>query len=128
MINSIDGRPAFEKYCRDPGTRCNWIMSMIEDGLSDKQIAQRVSDSSKFGRNYMQNAGTRANTIAVYRKAYENKLCVIAKMEARPHKVYEALKAEVLKLHADGMKPKQIQDKLKVSKDFVRGVLKHEKS
>jgi orotate phosphoribosyltransferase-like protein len=49
-------------------------------------------------------------------------------MEARPHKVYEALKAEVLKLHEDGMKPKQIQDKLKVSKDFVRGVLKHEKS
>lgn len=48
-VNDIDGRPAFVRYCRVPGTRCNAIMAMIDkvyalhnSGVKPRMIAKML--------------------------------------------------------------------------------------
>ena len=57
--------PPFKRYCRVKGTRCNRIMEMIEQGMTDRQI------SDKYGGALF---GADVQTIRVYRKALEGKL------------------------------------------------------
>lgn len=59
----------YQMYCRQPGTRINDIMTMIEAGYSDEAIA------ACFDRLNNQGAHTCiASDIAVYRKAHDGKL------------------------------------------------------
>ena len=57
--------PPFTRYCRVKGTRCNRIMEMIEQGMTDQQI------SNKYGGAM---CGADVSTIRVYRKALRGKL------------------------------------------------------
>ena len=65
----------FEKLCRVPGTRCAWIMDMIEKGMSDSAIAKKLTRiQEKMGWSLTQLQPVDAATIHVYRLAYEDKL------------------------------------------------------
>ena len=59
---SRDELPVFERYNRVPGTRCNRIMTWLEQGLSDAEIARRVSRGG---------AVTTSGDIHVYRLVLE---------------------------------------------------------
>lgn len=115
MINNMDGRAAFEHFCRQPGTRCNEIMTLIEHGYSNRVIADMF--------------GTSANTISVYRKAYEGKLCQILMDTTTWHKsmMHDENKRMIYELHDQGMKPVKIAAELNVSIDSVRHALKSAK-
>ena len=63
----FDRRTIFEMRCRQKGTRINWIMTMIERGLDDKEIAERVRARTKHPCD--------KRTIRVYRKALYGQLC-----------------------------------------------------
>ena len=64
---AFDRRTIFEQRCRQKGTRINWIMTMIELGLDDKEIAARVRTRTGMPCD--------RKTINVYRKALEGRLC-----------------------------------------------------
>jgi len=73
----FDGQTVFEKCCRQPGTRINWIMTRIEQGWTDEDIAAK--------------AGTTARVIAVYRKALTGTLCVIETSHGNPAETYDKI-------------------------------------
>ena len=52
--------PAFVKFCRQPGTRTNAIMTDIERGLTNKELAVKYESSQR--------------TMEVYRRALEGRL------------------------------------------------------
>ena len=122
MTSEMDSRPAFYRYCRRPGTRCNGIMELIDAGFSDEEIAKAVSSLPHKGRGMNPNIGCSAKTIRVYRKAHDNKLCKPSLYtfkqpdEARDRKIGE--------MHDGGMKPVKIAAELGVSIDIVRYALK----
>ena len=66
----------FQRYCRQPGTRINDIMVLIESGFSDEEIAGIVGTKKKDGC-----MDTQALDIAVYRKALHGDLCRLATWE-----------------------------------------------
>lgn len=73
--NNLDGKPAFDLYCRQKGTRINAIMEMIDQGWGDPEIAIAFD--------------TDAETIAVYRKAHDGKLTTGWDGDPRRGDVYE---------------------------------------
>lgn len=72
--NNHDGKPAFDLYCRQPGTRINAIMEMIDQGWGDPEIALAFD--------------TDAETIAVFRKAHDGKLTTGSDGDPRRGDVY----------------------------------------
>lgn len=120
--NSLDGRPAFEKYCRRPGTRCNGIMELIDHGYTDEEIAEAVSKLPSRARGQNPNVGCDAVTISVYRKAHDNKLCKLAVYTN--NRVDEQRDKLIWAMHDNGMKPVKIAGELGVSVDIVRYALK----
>ena len=122
MPNSVDGKTAFERYCRRPGTRCNDIMRLIDMGFTDAEIADMVSQMPHKGRGQNPNVGCDAVTISVYRKAHDNKLAKLA--------VYSLKRDDgerdmlIHKMHEGGMKPVKIAAELGVSVDIVRYSIK----
>ena len=73
--NNLDGKPAFELYCRQKGTRINSIMEMIDKGWGDTEIAIAFD--------------TDAETIAVFRKAHDGKLTTGSDGDPRRGDVYQ---------------------------------------
>lgn len=73
--NNLDGKPAYELYCLQPGTRIAKIMQMIDEGLGDVEIALAFE--------------TEPETIAVYRKAHDGKLTTGMDGDPRRGDVYE---------------------------------------
>lgn len=73
--NNLDGKPAFELYCRQPGTRIAKIMKMIDEGWGDTEIALAFE--------------TEPETIAVFRKAHDGKLTTGIDGDPRRGDVYE---------------------------------------
>lgn len=70
----------FRIYCRKPGTRINDIMTLIEHGFSDYDIADLLDKRNETG-----NRTCAAEDIAVYRKALNGELCKIATYELQAH-------------------------------------------
>lgn len=122
ILNDLDGRPAFYKYCRRPGTRCNAIMEMIERGMSDEEIANTIRRTPGRIRGQNPNADTDAVTISVYRKAHDNKLCKMAVYTI--NRVDERRDRLIWAMRDSGMKPVNIAAELGVSVDIVRYALK----
>ena len=60
----------FQHYCRQPGTRINDIMVLIESGFSDAEIADIIGHKNSKGQS-----DTKAYDIKVYRKALHGDLC-----------------------------------------------------
>ena len=75
---------AFVRMCRQRGTRCDAIMSLIEGGLSDAEIAMRYRDTS-------------ARDISVYRKALRGELCDLTEKaeDVKPIDRYRHIRARV---------------------------------
>ena len=67
----FDDRTIFEQKCRSRNTRINWIMTMIERGMSDEVIAERV----KRACGVTVEEECNARVISVYRKALNDQLC-----------------------------------------------------
>ena len=122
MTSEMDSRPAFYKYCRRQGTRCNDIMQLIDMGFTDAEIADMVSQMPHKGRGMNPNIGCSAKTIRVYRKAHDNKLCKPSLYTLRQPDVDRDRK--IGEMHDGGMKPVKIAAKLGVSIDIVRYALK----
>lgn len=57
---------AFDLRCRQPGTRCAAIMDMIDQGMSDEEIAAIYNNEPKMPCS--------PEDIAVYRKAHDGTL------------------------------------------------------
>lgn len=116
--NNIDGRPAFELYCRVPGTRCNAIMAMLDKGIGDEAIANRFH--------------TDVETIHVYRLAHDDKLTTISPYEIEKHMPGERyfihlINEKIYALHNAGVKPRMIAKMLKLDRDMVRKATKNHK-
>lgn len=111
-VNNIDGRPAFELYCRVKGTRCNAIMTLIDKGWTDDDIAARFH--------------TTPDTIHVYRLAHDDKLTTLPYTHDayRCALNYKMLMLRVPELAAKGYGQRKIADILGVNRDSVRKWLK----
>lgn len=66
----------FYCYCRQPKTRINDIMTLIESGFTDEEIAAIVGTKKANGI-----LDTSASDIAVYRKVLHGDLCRLATWE-----------------------------------------------
>ena len=73
MSRTVQEEKMFQRYCRQPGTRINDIMTLIEHGYSDFDIADMFDRRNDSG-----NHTCAADDIAVYRKAMNGELCHIA--------------------------------------------------
>lgn len=105
----------FEDYCRVPGTRCNTIMTLIERGATNAEIAARFSGPW---------ADVDETVIEVYRKALEGRL---SKGSANPEgaggKPTEAERLAVAMLKASGATQKEIAERLGITEGRVKGIL-----
>lgn len=120
--NDSDGRPAFYRYCRRPGTRCNDIMQLIDMGFTDEEIAELVSQIPSKVRGLNPNAGCSAETISVYRKAHDNRLCDLTERAA--NQANDERDSLIWAMHDSGARPTKIAEALGVSIDIVRYALK----
>ena len=122
MINDLDGRPAYYQYCRIPGTRCNAIMAMIDRGMSDEQIAEAVKRLPHV-KGCNPNSDCDAETISVYRKAHDNKLCRIRTKYGFHSEDISLRNAVVLMAHQKGIPLNMIAETLKLSYEAVRHIV-----
>ena len=88
----FDTRTIFEMRCRQKGTRINWIMTMIERGLDDKEIAERVRHRTKQPCD--------RKTIRVYRQALYGQLCDLNTRRAPQADLVSRIKAHYMQVGA----------------------------
>lgn len=86
-----------------PGTRCAAIMTLIDAGFTDQQIADKF--------------GTGRRTISVYRKAHDGTL---AKLSIRKPDRNTNLGSMILRLLETGLTNKEIADRLNCDTKSVR--------
>lgn len=104
---AADSRPAFERFCRQKGTRINAIMTRLERGESNEAIAERYK--------------TKPDVIRVYRLALEDKLASGGREWAhRP----EQLKVMVVFLALAGDRAAKIATKLDVPIGTIRQIMR----
>ena len=105
-------RALFMSYCRQKGTRCDKIMTMIEAGLDKKLIAKRF--------------GTDVGTIRVFEKALNWELTRQSKREFNRRNV-KAISAEekarVVEAYNNGMTIVNIEEAFRLTRGITRGVI-----
>lgn len=120
MMDRVDSRTPFERWCMRPGTRCAWIMRQIEKGASNREIAAVLRHTPGQPQNW----GCDASVIAVYRKAYDGTLTTEEHHTppSRPED-REARKEAILRMHAKGMTSKEIAQETGFASSTVRTIL-----
>lgn len=102
MVGSREA--GFFQLCRMPGSRCNAIMTDIEHGLSDKEIAVKYHTDTETAR--------------VYRKALNGELPEGRDEPAnggrRPGEEEPELYRQVIQMRCDGYGKKEICDELHI--------------
>lgn len=76
MSRTAHEEKMFQLYCRQLGTRINDIMTLIESGFTDEEIAAIIGTKKANGI-----LDTLPSDIAVYRKALRGDLCRMATWE-----------------------------------------------
>ena len=103
----------FEKLCRHQGTRCNAIMTMIEEGYKSDYIAKKY--------------GTTKDTIEVYRKALYGELSDFRTYEApcfTAKTLPEKKKDLIIRDYTSGMSLRAIARQYGISSSCVFTVIK----
>lgn len=120
MMDRVDSRTPFERWCMRPGTRCAWIMRQIEKGASNREIAEALRGMKKLP----QNRDVDAVTIEVYRKAYDGTLTT-KEHHTPPSRVEErqARRDRILALYALGMTSREIAQETGFASSTVRTIL-----
>lgn len=107
----------FAAKCRQKGTRIDAIMTRIERGESNREIAERY--------------GADDETIEVYRKALEGRLCDLDSgraAQAETKSLREERYRQVVGMYyAQGMRQFEIADALGLSKGTVKGIINKSK-
>ena len=119
--------PFFERYCRRPGTRCAQIMRLIDEGLTDEEIANKIKHTPDKARGVHANRECDAVTISVYRKAHDGTLTPPSG-EAFRSDSKAATEEQARRMREAGMTVRAISEALGISQDraghYVRGVQK----
>ena len=107
MSRTAQEEKMFQHYCRQPGTRINAIMTLIESGFSDADIADMVGHKNSKGQS-----DTKAYDIAVYRKALNGELCrlMVWEQQATVRLAREERDRKILELYAQGHKAEELAE------------------
>lgn len=105
-----DDRPAFDRFCRQRGTRINDIMTRLERGEDEESIARRYH--------------TQPETIHVYRLALEGLLTTGSKQRVR---VSQAAEAMIVVLHVCGLSAGEIAKRLDMAPSTVGDLLRRKR-
>ena len=108
-----DNRSPFERYCRQKGTRIDAIMTRLERGEDERELADRYH--------------TGIETIRVYRKALEGKLTSGHSIDSGTKRSPETTKALIIILHMAGKGPVKIARQLGMPCSTVRSIIRRMK-